>query len=202
MPTSPQLELSIYDVICSASGGERPVPHLMSKGALLRLSRVIENEIAGGPGSQGVLVGSFQRELFFRQSERRWHRLASHVGRAIVLAAFAEAKQNGSILEIPIARQDPIGSEWSIVYYQSSSNAVALAAREMSLNGERLFETSLVRSAPVVLRTVQLCSRYVKDTHPTASEWLSPSGAGNDQDAQDRVRPIRPDGLSGVTSKD
>src|SRR5579875_1923038 len=49
-------------------------PLRMRKPAMLALTRAIEDEHCAR-GSGGVLVGSFQRARFYRQSQRRWREL-------------------------------------------------------------------------------------------------------------------------------
>ena len=91
------------------------IPYLLTKRTLVHLSHAIEDECCAAAG-RGVLFASFQRELFYRQSEARWRDLAGPADGAFVLADFDKLrKPRGGPVEVPIDRADPIGREWSLV---------------------------------------------------------------------------------------
>src|ERR1700756_4642584 len=50
-------------------------PLVVEKRALLRISRALEDEYCSR-ASAGLLIASFQRATFYRQSERRWRELS------------------------------------------------------------------------------------------------------------------------------
>jgi MerR family transcriptional regulator, light-induced transcriptional regulator len=90
-------------------------PMRMTKPALLALSRAIEDEQLAH-GRAAALIGSFQTERFYRQSERRWHELARTAEIAVVLAEFAAARNPPRAPhEVPIGRDHPLVREWAIV---------------------------------------------------------------------------------------
>jgi MerR family transcriptional regulator, light-induced transcriptional regulator len=104
-------------------------PMRMTKPALLALSRAIEDEQLAH-GRAGALIGSFQTERFYRQSERRWRELARTAEVAVVLAEFAAARHPpGAPHEVPIGRDHPLAREWAIVASGDGASA-CLAAWE------------------------------------------------------------------------
>ncbi len=76
------------------AGLRRSLPELqplaLRKGVLLALSRAIEDESCA-QAERPLLFGSFQRERFYRQSERRWHDFARTADLAVVFADFDRA---------------------------------------------------------------------------------------------------------------
>lgn len=96
---------------------ERPnlSPYLVPKRALVAISHAIEDECGAG-GYSAVLIGSFQRERFYRHAEARWRDLTASAECAVVLADFPEVRHpDNAPVEVPIDRSDPIGREWSLV---------------------------------------------------------------------------------------
>ena len=90
-------------------------PWLVRKRSLVAISRALEDEWALR-AQRGVLVGSFQREAFYRDSEPRWRELARTSAAAIVLADFARLRvDSGAPAEIPLGEGSPLAREWAIV---------------------------------------------------------------------------------------
>ena len=90
-------------------------PWLVRKRSLVAISRALEDEWALR-AERGVLVGSFQRETFYRASERRWRELARTGAATIVLADFPRLRlESGAPAEIPLADGSPLAREWTIV---------------------------------------------------------------------------------------
>jgi DICT domain-containing protein/predicted DNA-binding transcriptional regulator AlpA len=91
------------------------VPWLVRKRSLVAISRALEDEWALR-AERGVLVGSFQRERFYRDSELRWRELARTTAATIVLADFPRLRKNGADpVEIPLEHGSPLAREWAIV---------------------------------------------------------------------------------------
>ena len=126
---------SVSDVERSVFAGMRRrhpelQPVRLRKAVLLALSRAIEDEScarAEGP----LLVGSFQRERFYRQSQRRWREYARTADLAIVFADFERPviPARGPI-ELPVDRSHPLGREWAVVC-EAPGHAACLAATEL-----------------------------------------------------------------------
>ena len=89
--------------------------HVLSKRAMHAISRAIEDEClaqAEGP----VLIGSFQREHFYRQSERRWRELARTARSTTVFADFAvDADPGGGPREVSVPETSALRREWAVV---------------------------------------------------------------------------------------
>ena len=63
---------------------------MLRKRVLLALSRAIEDESCA-QAERPLLFGSFQRERFYRQSQRRWRDFARTAELAVVFADFERA---------------------------------------------------------------------------------------------------------------
>lgn len=125
---------------------QRPdiMPVVVRKRALLEITRAIEDEYCARAGA-GVLIASFQRERYYRQSERRWRELARTAELAVVLADFPTLRvpAQGPI-EIPIRRDHALCREWTLIVDAPQAHA-CLAAWEhaqaaRSADPERRFE--------------------------------------------------------------
>ncbi len=104
-------------------------PAILPKRAVLALTRAIEDEYCAR-AADGILIGSFQRERFYRHTERRWRELARTSELAVALADFpAPAEPAGGPLEVPIEHRHPLAREWAIVVSAGAAQA-CLAAWE------------------------------------------------------------------------
>jgi MerR family transcriptional regulator, light-induced transcriptional regulator len=119
-------------------------PIVLSKEALLELTRAIEDEHCARAVS-GVLIGSFQQARFYRQSQRRWQELARTARIAVALAEFKTLRHQPSTpAEVPVGREHPLAREWALVFDAPAAHA-CLAAWELPavramLDRERRFE--------------------------------------------------------------
>jgi MerR family transcriptional regulator, light-induced transcriptional regulator len=133
---------------------------LQPKRSLVALSHAIEDEC--DLRSEGaVIIGSFQRELFYRQAEGRWRDIAKGASVAVALADFARTRRPARApAEVPIDRSDPLGREWTVVC-EAPGFAALLSAWERPGQDDvddldRVFETvwsvepGLVRDAALV----------------------------------------------------
>jgi MerR family transcriptional regulator, light-induced transcriptional regulator len=119
---------SVYAGLSSRRAELAPIR--LTKPRLLALTRAIEDEhLARGGG--GVLVGSFQRARFYRQSEHRWRELARTAQNAVAIADFKTLRTPaGRPAEVPIASQSPLAREWTIAFHAPNASA-CLSAWEM-----------------------------------------------------------------------
>ena len=146
-------------------------PTVLPKPAVLALSRAIEDEYCA-QGADGVVIGAFQRERFYRRSQRRWRELARTADLAVVLADFSgPAHPPGGPVEVPIDARHALSREWAVVISAVGVRA-CLAAWEQPCGAEvpdarRRFEV-LWSFEPAV----------VADAVAVAAELLSPLGAG------------------------
>lgn len=121
---------------------ELPV-HLLSRRAVTAISRSIEDECCAR-AQRPVLVGSFQRERFYRQSEERWQELARTASTVVVFADFRTTRRRrGGIAEVAVAADAPLLREWAVVCDAPNFSAcvVALERPGRSEAGTRCFET-------------------------------------------------------------
>lgn len=100
--------------------------HLLSRRAMLAISRAIEDECCA-QADRPVLIGSFQRERFYRQSERRWRELTRTAAAAVVFADFpADRVHRRRPIEVALADDAPLRREWAVVC--DAPNAAACLA--------------------------------------------------------------------------
>jgi MerR family transcriptional regulator, light-induced transcriptional regulator len=101
-----------------------------SKRSLLELTRAIEDAHCAQAGS-GVLIGSFQRERYYRQSERRWQSFSRTLAVTVALADFEELRApDRGVAEVPVEREHQLSREWSLIVNSGSAKA-CLAAWEL-----------------------------------------------------------------------
>jgi DICT domain-containing protein len=90
-------------------------PVVLLKPAVLALTRAIEDEYCAR-AADGVLIGCFQRETFYRGAQRRWRELARTAELAVVLADFAAPADAGDgPVEVAIGARHPLAREWAVV---------------------------------------------------------------------------------------
>jgi DICT domain-containing protein len=132
-------------------------PQVLPKRALTALSRAIEDEILAR-ADRPVLFAAFQRERFYRASERRWRELARTAELTIALADFERPRvRRHGVCELPLAGDAPLRREWALVC-DGERLCVALTAWELTAevsvpDAARRFET-VWTVEPVVVRQV------------------------------------------------
>ena len=140
---------------------------LLPKRALIIMSRAIEDECLAR-AERPVLFGCFQRERFYRQSERRWRELSRTAERAVALADFRRLRRpRQAPAEVPIRAGEPIAREWAIVC-ESPSFAACMTGweRPREPHDERLFEAAWTVEAPAVRLAAQVCWRLASQAAP------------------------------------
>ena len=157
-------------------------PVSMSKRALLSLTHALEDEYCARAGA-GLLIASFQRARFFRQSERRWRELARTAELACVLADFPEARQpRDGPVEVPVARDHALAREWTLVIDAPGARA-CLAAWEQpaATDGpdlQRRFEVVWSFEPEVVQVAAAIAVEIVRELAPGVSGRLPPPPDG------------------------
>jgi DICT domain-containing protein len=132
-------------------------PVRVRKRHLIELTRAVEDESCAR-AERPVLIGSFQRERYYRQSERRWRELAGGAAGCLVLADFERLRRpRRAPAEVPIERAHPALREWALVCDAPEHAACLLAweppERRRRPDADREFE--LVLSVePAVVRAV------------------------------------------------
>ncbi len=151
---------SLFAVLRSRHPGL--APSLLRKSVLVALSRAIEDESLSR-AERPLLFGSFQRERYYRQAERRWVDLASGAHLAAVLADFSELRTPPDRpYEIPVSEGEPLLREWAIVCV-APGHAACLAAWEptttvASPEHDRHFETIWSVEPAVVTHAARTCA--------------------------------------------
>jgi DNA-binding transcriptional MerR regulator len=132
-------------------------PVKVRKRHLVELARAVEDESCAR-AEQPVLIGSFQRERFYRQSERRWRELSRGAAGSVVLADFERLQRpRGGPVEVPIDGSHPALREWALVCDAPEHCAALLAweppARRRLAELDREFEL-ILSVEPDVVRLV------------------------------------------------
>jgi DICT domain-containing protein len=147
-------------------------PIVLGKPVLLALSHAIEDESCAR-AERPLLFGSFQRERFYRQSQRRWRDFARTAELAIVFADFERARLPAEgPAELPIDRSGPLTREWAVVC-DAPGHAVCLAGLELPTTrprSESAREFDVVWSVePAVVRSAtQVCLGLARRAWPEA----------------------------------
>ena len=112
----------------------------------MAVSHAIEDECSAR-GERAVLVGSFQRERFYREAEPRWREFARTAELALALADFEQpARRPRGPVEVPIERDHPLAGEWAIVC-DGPGFAACLAGRERQVDRRAGLRDALVGGA-------------------------------------------------------
>ena len=161
-------------------------PTILAKPAVLALSRAIEDEYCA-QAAGGVLLGSFQREQFYRASQRRWRELARTADLAVALADFAgpDDPEDGPV-EVPVDRHHALAREWAVVISAEGIHA-CLAAWELPAedavpDAQRRFEVVWSVEPEVVADAVEVAEQLLAPLDAATAERLRAaherSGAG------------------------
>ena len=124
-------------------------------------------------GCCGVVLASFQKEQYYRQSEHRWRELARSAEIAAVYAAFPSARprRRARPREIPLEASSPVQREWAITCVSQLFTACLagwqLPARPGAVDGRRVYETVWTTRPASVL---QVLGTYVGLSRPHAPD--------------------------------
>jgi MerR family transcriptional regulator, light-induced transcriptional regulator len=150
-------------------------PYPVPKRLLVPISHAIEDECSARGGG-AILIGSFQRELFFRQAEARWRSFAATAELTIVLGDFEGLRiGEDGLVEVPIDRSHPLSREWAIVC-DGPGVSTCLAGWERP-GGERTFEI-LWTVEPEAVRDaarigVELAAAQCPELRDRVPAWLA-----------------------------
>jgi MerR family transcriptional regulator, light-induced transcriptional regulator len=131
--------------------------HVLNKTVLLAVTRAIEDE-CGALAQRPILLGSFQRQRFYRASASRWADLARTAEQTVVFADFAHSRQGpGPVAEIAVAEDSPLRREWALICDAPDAPACVTAwerpGQDQCRDQDRIFEVlwsvdpQVVRSA-------------------------------------------------------
>jgi DICT domain-containing protein len=163
-------------------------PMTVRKEHLTPLARAIEEESAAR-AERPLLIGSFQREHFYRQSEGRWRELARGAESAFVFADFERLREPADgPAELPIDRSHPVSREWALVCVAPEHGACMVAweppgrmrpgdAREFELLlsvepavVREAAETATALAAPIAPKLAKQARAYLEGLAPPRAE--------------------------------
>lgn len=134
---------------------------VLSKRAMIALSRAIEDECSAH-SERPLVFGSFQRERYYRQSERRWRQLTGAASQAIVFADFPSSRErSGAPTEVAVALGEPLRREWAVVCDAPHAAACLVAVERpgsSDLDGGRQFEAVWSVDPPVVRDAAEIAA--------------------------------------------
>jgi MerR family transcriptional regulator, light-induced transcriptional regulator len=166
-------------------------PVVLRKRALLALSRAIEDESCAR-AERPLLFGAFQRERFYRQSQRRWRELARTAELAVVFADFDRARTpaNGPA-ELPLDRSGPLAREWAVVCdapgHAACLTGIELPAARRPRDAAREFEVIWSVEPAVVRAAVGVCAGLVRASASELAERIDASPRAHTEDGQLRL---------------
>ncbi len=149
-------------------------PLSASKRDLLALTRAIEIE-SGSRGGEPIWIGGFQREHYYRRSEKRWRKMIRGSTRAMVFADFAAQRSPaGGPDELPLPPDHPAINEWVLVCV-AASHAAALITRERPGPGEteRRFDCLFTVEPEAVRETAAVAVALAAPTDPALADSLA-----------------------------
>jgi DICT domain-containing protein len=151
-------------------------PASVRKRHLLDLTRAVEDESCAR-AERPLLIGSFQRERFYRQSETRWRDLARSAALAFVIADFARLRRpRGAPVELPVERSHPLAREWVVISHAPDHGACLAAweppGRHAVADGDREFELLLSVDPEAVRAAADAAAEVLATRHPQFAEQL------------------------------
>src|SRR3954465_892140 len=162
-------------------------PESIPKPRMLALSHAIEDECLARAHAP-VLIGSFQRERFFRVEQARWRGFARTAAVAVVFADF-KTRTDTDPPRVRVPRNPPLSREWAIVCLAPGASA-ALAGWEPpgqddAADAERRFEAIWTVDPELVYEAADAAAELADRVEPTIGARISdelgprpaPSGA-------------------------
>jgi MerR family transcriptional regulator, light-induced transcriptional regulator len=163
-------------------------PMTVRKRHLTPLARAIEEESAAR-AERALLIGCFQREHFYRQSEARWRELCAGAEGAFVFADFERLRQpRGAPAELPVDRSHPVTREWALICAAPEHGVCMVAWEppgrtrpgdqrefELLLSVEpavvrEAAETAAALAAPLAPEVAEKSRRYLEQLAPPRAE--------------------------------
>jgi DICT domain-containing protein/predicted DNA-binding transcriptional regulator AlpA len=149
-------------------------PMTVRKRHLTPLARAIEDESAAR-AERALLIGSFQLERFYRQSEARWRELCAGAEVAFVFADFKQLRRpRQAPVELPVDRSHPVSREWALVCAAPEHGACMVAweppGRTPPDDDERDFELLLSVEPAVVREAAEAATALAAPLAPEVAE--------------------------------
>ena len=149
-------------------------PELIPKPRMIALSHAIEDECLAR-GHAPVLIGSFQRERFFRSEEPRWSGFAQTAAVAVAFADF-ETRTDTRPVQLHVERDHQLNREWAIVCFAPGASA-ALAGWEPPgqdeiADAQRRFEAIWTVDPELVFEAVEAAASLAEREAPEVAEQI------------------------------
>lgn len=149
-------------------------PELIPKPRMVALSHAIEDECLARAHAP-VLIGSFQRERFFRAEEPRWSGFARTAAVAVAFADF-ETDTESRPVQLNVAREHQLNREWALVCFAPGASA-ALAGWEPPgqddvPDRERQFEAIWTVDPELVFEAADAAATLAERESPEAAERI------------------------------
>ena len=153
--------------------------HVLGKRSLRAVTSAIEDECLA-QARRPLLMGAFQRAMFYRQSAERWHELSRTAERTVVFADFASSRAGDDRpIEVPLADDSPVRREWVLVCDSPGFSACVagweLPAPSGTNDLNRRFETVWTLDPPVVRAATRVGIALVREFDSELSDELTAS---------------------------
>jgi DICT domain-containing protein len=148
--------------------------HVLTKTALLAVTRAIEDECAAR-AQRPVLLGSFQRRRFYQASAPRWADLARAAEHTVVFADFARSRlRPGRIAEVAVPGDSPLRREWTLICDAPDAPACVVAwerpGQDRCRDQDRMFEVLWSVDPQVVRAAARIGAGLAAAAIPEISE--------------------------------
>ena len=152
--------------------------HVMTKTVLLALTRAIEDECCAR-AQRPVLLGSFQRQRYYRAAEARWADLARSAWQTVVFADFERARHRlGPLAEVPVPESSPMRREWALICDAPDQPACVAGweqpGQEHRPDRDRIFEALWSAEPRVVRDAARTGARLAAAALPKLATQLAP----------------------------
>src|SRR3954452_3454707 len=149
-------------------------PERVPKPRMIALSHAIEDECLGRAHAP-VLIGSFQRERFFRSEEPRWSGFARTAAVAVAFADFP-TRTDTQPVQLHVDRDHQLNREWAIVCFAPGASA-ALAGWEPPgqddvADSERRFEAIWTVDPELVYEAVDAAASLAGNVESKIGEQI------------------------------
>jgi len=149
-------------------------PELVPKPRMIALSHAIEDECLTRAHAP-LLIGSFQKERFFKAEEKRWRGFAQVAAAAVAFADFP-TNAKASPMQVHVDRNQQLNREWAIVCLAPGASA-ALAGWEPPgqddvPDAERQFEAIWTVDPELVYEAADAAASLAERGDPAIAEKL------------------------------
>lgn len=147
----------------------------LPKPAVIALSRAIEDECCA-QAERPLLLGSFQREHYYRASEHRWTELSRTAQSAVVFADFSTLRAEPQRpVEVPVPFDAPLNREWVLVCDAPDLPGCVVGWERPEVvdlpDGSRRFETFWSVDPRVVRHAARICAQLARQYGAEPPTW-------------------------------